>query len=154
MVQAFQYANVIPKLCSVCICCYHRTGGALQKSKWLDTLPAVGLEETVHDIDDGHNSSEVIPPLPEKTQVLCKEDIIGQPASIVYHSCLKQLAQYLVVPIPKCNTKDPVTDAECGALRPFEVKITSRGTSVVVEWVSTWLAIKTYCRIIYYTLRA
>ncbi|CAL8235097.1 unnamed protein product [Arctogadus glacialis] len=88
----------------------------------------LGLEETVHDIDDGHNSSEVIPPLPEKTQVLCKEDIIGQPASIVYHSCLKQLAQYLVVPIPKCNTKDPVTDAECGALRPFEVKITSRGT--------------------------
>ncbi|XP_059917444.1 uncharacterized protein LOC132464840 [Gadus macrocephalus] len=120
--------DYVPYLCV-------RTGGALQKSKWLDTLPAVGLEETVHDLDDGHNSSEVIPPLPEKTQVLGKEDIIGQPASIVYHSCLKQLAQYLVLPIPKCNTKDPVTDAECGALRPFEVKITSRGTSVVVEWI-------------------
>ncbi|CAL8254135.1 unnamed protein product [Boreogadus saida] len=32
--------DYVPYLCV-------RTGGALQKSKWLDTLPAVGLEETV-----------------------------------------------------------------------------------------------------------
>ncbi len=62
----------------------------------------------------------------------------GHPACIAYHNCLKQLAQYLVLPVTKCNAEDINTNLECGACQPFEISVTSRGTAAIIEWVSIY----------------
>ncbi|KAL0973462.1 hypothetical protein UPYG_G00204060 [Umbra pygmaea] len=46
-----------------------------------------------------------------------------------------QLAEYLVLPVNMCNAKDSHTKVECGAPRPFEVNIKSRGTAAILEWL-------------------
>ncbi len=75
------------------------------------------------------------PPVPEKLQVQSEEDIIGHPASITYHKCLKQLAEYLLLPIPLCTVKDPLTSVECRAPGPFKIQTKLRGTAVIMQWV-------------------
>ncbi|CAJ1086715.1 uncharacterized protein LOC125294097 [Xyrichtys novacula] len=109
-----------------------RTGGALQKEQWLNGLPAVGIEDTVHDMED--QPPEIIPPAPGSALVECEEDLIGQQASIVYHRCLQQLVEYLLMPVRTCTYKDPFTRVDCNAPQPFDVKIHARGTSAVIEW--------------------
>lgn len=94
------------------------------------------MEETVHDALKSHEPpSTEMPPLTEAPKVLIVEDIISNPASIAYHDYLKQLAQYLVLPVNKSNAKDKNTNVDCGASQPFEIPVTSRGTPAVIEWV-------------------
>lgn len=80
---------------------------------------------------------------PENITIHSEQDIIGQQASVVYHKYLQELAEYLVIPIRNCVSKDPDTKQWCGAPRPFEMKINTRGTSATVVWVSTT---KSQCR--------
>lgn len=74
--------------------------------------------------------------VPEVMKVLCEDDIVEHPAAITYHACLKQLAEHLLLPIPVCTVKDPLTSAECHAPGPFQILIKSRGTGVIMSWVS------------------
>lgn len=91
----------------------------------------------MHDaFDTSWDSSTEEPPLPEAIKVLVEDDIIGHPASIVYHDCLRQLAKYIVLPITKCSKYNSVTKPQRGAAAPFEINIKSKGTAAVVEWVS------------------
>lgn len=92
----------------------------------------------MHDAEDNSQDPTIadIHPIPETAKIMVEDDIIGQPASITYHSCLKLLAEYLVLPVNMCTAKDTNTNAECGAHKPFEVNIHSRGTAAIVEWVS------------------
>ena len=105
------------------------------KNICLESLPVVSME--VHDaVDPSHDSTSKEPPLPEAIKIIVDDDVIGHPASIVYHDCLRQLAEYIVLPMSKCTAKDPVTKQQCCAQALFEMYIKSRGTAVVVEWVS------------------
>ncbi|XP_073711610.1 uncharacterized protein [Misgurnus anguillicaudatus] len=123
--------DYMPRICV-------RTGGALKSHICLDALPTISMEDTVHDTEDNSQDPTIadIHPIPETAKVLVEDDIIGQPASITYHSCLKLLAEYLVLPVNICTAKDTNTNVECGAHKPFEVNIHSRGTAAIVEWVS------------------
>ncbi|XP_030261975.1 uncharacterized protein LOC115574526 [Sparus aurata] len=112
-----------------------RTGGALRTSIRLDALPAISMEDTVHDSSDVGPPHNDEPKIPEKFQAQSEKEVIGQPASIAYHLNLKQLAEYLVLPIPMCTAKDPVTFAECQAPGPFQVKVKSRATAAIIEWM-------------------
>ena len=80
------------------------------------------------------------PTFPDAPQVLVEDDIIGHPASIAYRDSLKQLAEYLILPVNMCPSKDPNTKVQCRAPGPFEINVKSRGTAAVVEWVSLYLA--------------
>lgn len=85
-----------------------------------------------------HNSSEVDPvytDAPEERQAPTEEEFIGKPASIAYHQNLKLLAEFLLLPIPMCTGKDPVTFAECREPGPFPVRVKSRATAAIIEWV-------------------
>ncbi len=74
---------------------------------------------TVHDSVDPEPMEP--PPVPEKIQVHSEDNIIGHPASITYHVCLKQLAEYLLLPIPLCTVKDLLTSVECRVPGPFKL---------------------------------
>ena len=115
---------------------YYRTGGALKTNLCLETLEVTSLEVSVHDIGDCVGDASKDPPLPEILTTLVEEDVIGQPASIVYHSCLKELANHIVVPTKECKFKDKNTHKMCSAKAPFEVLLKSRCTAVVMQWVS------------------
>ncbi|XP_074552893.1 uncharacterized protein LOC141809663 [Halichoeres trimaculatus] len=93
------------------------------------------LEETIHDLTEEVDLPEDAHAPPDHVKVICTDDLIGKPASLVYHSCLTQLVDVLLIPIPCCESKDQVSGAKCGAARPFEVKVHSRGTSVVLQWI-------------------
>ncbi len=115
---------------------YYRTGAALTTNICLESLPVVNIEETVHDVaNPSHDAARKEPP-PEAIKILVEDDVVGHPASIVYHDCLRQLAEYIVLPMTKCTAKDPVTKQQCCAQPPFEVDMKSRGTAALVEWVS------------------
>ncbi|XP_059400179.1 uncharacterized protein LOC132131987 [Carassius carassius] len=122
--------NYMPHICV-------RTGGALKTPICLDSLQTISMEDTVHDAENNSQDPTIadIHPIPETAKIMVEDDIIGQPASITYHSCLKLLAEYLVLPVNMCTAKDTNTNAECGAHKPFEVNIHSRGTAAIVEWI-------------------
>jgi hypothetical protein len=116
------------------------------------------MEDTVHDTgddpdqDDHEEDLSVLEQeqetqhLPQKKQrrqpyrseitVEVEEDIIGKPASIAYHDCLRQLCEFVALPIDSCKGKDPITQKQCQAKGPFEINIKSRVTAAVIEWVS------------------
>ncbi|XP_016521480.1 uncharacterized protein LOC103130530 [Poecilia formosa] len=104
-----------------------RAAGAGEQKLPLDALPAVGMEDTVHDT--------LVTESAESQPVQSEDDITNHPAAITYHVCLMQLARYLLLPIPVCTAKDPVTLAECQATGPFQVQIKSRGTAVIMQWM-------------------
>ncbi|XP_074490247.1 uncharacterized protein LOC141766933 isoform X2 [Sebastes fasciatus] len=113
-----------------------RTGGALPSTSIrLDALPAISMEDTVHDSSDVGPTLTDAPEMPEKLQPQREDEVIGQPASIAYHLNLKLLAEYLLLPIPMCTAKDPVTNAACQAHGPFQVTVKSRATAAIIEWV-------------------
>lgn len=87
----------------------------------------------MHDSPDAEASEP--PPVPGKVQVHKEEDIVGQRASMAYHVCLKQLAEYLLLPITRCPNRDPLTFLQCGASGPFHIQCKERGTAVILEWV-------------------
>ncbi|KAM4545156.1 uncharacterized protein PAE49_017857 [Odontesthes bonariensis] len=115
---------------------YMRTGGALKTSLRLETLPTVGSEESVlDDVDCNRDSARTDTPLPEAMKVVVEDDVIGHPASIVYHDCLRQLAGCVALPMTECTEKDPMTNKQCSAKAPFEIRIKSQGTAAVAEWM-------------------
>lgn len=110
----------------------------------LDDLPEINMEDELYDLEDIEEGEydeeeELIttdaPPFPAVMRVLCEDDIVGVPASIVYHNSLKQLVQYLNIPVRACTAMDWTTKQRCGAPKPFEVVVRQRGTAAVVEWV-------------------
>ncbi|KAK7898837.1 hypothetical protein WMY93_019690 [Mugilogobius chulae] len=112
-----------------------RSGAVLPRGISLEDYPVVTLEESVHDEpDDDLNKPETLTP-PEAAAVLIEEDVIGKPASIVYHDVIKQLLDFLVLPIDRCSMKDRITKEPCSAAKPFEVSVKSRCTALIVEWV-------------------
>ncbi|KAI3366158.1 hypothetical protein L3Q82_009982, partial [Scortum barcoo] len=117
--------DFIPPLCV-------RTGGAIKTKISLDALQPISIEDTVYDAVDQEPVEP--PPVPEKNHVQKEEDVIGHHASIAYHDCLKQLAEYLLLPIPLCTAKDPLTSAECRSPGPFKIQTRSRGTAVIIQW--------------------
>ncbi|XP_013884308.1 uncharacterized protein LOC106532736, partial [Austrofundulus limnaeus] len=106
---------------------------AIQQKLCLDALQAISMEDTVHDILDTESMESQ--PAPEVIKVQCEDDIVEHLAAITYHTCLKQLAEYLLLPIPVCTEKDPLTLVECQAPGPFQILIKSRGTGVIMTWI-------------------
>ncbi|XP_070404740.1 uncharacterized protein [Nothobranchius furzeri] len=109
-----------------------RTGVALQKTLQLETLQEINIEDTVHDCNIPEATDAT--PVPDKVVVNIPGDIIGQPVSMVYHKCMQQLAEFLLLPVQVCTEKDPQTSEECGASAPFIINISSRGTAMIVKW--------------------
>lgn len=123
----------------------HRAAGALQNA--IDRLPIIGLEESVLDMHDRGDEPDLpddpeqlsachMPSFPGPKQVVVEGDLIDQPACITYNSSLTQLATFLQLPINKCSYSDHQTGTECDGVPPFQVKLHSRGTATIVEWVS------------------
>lgn len=113
-----------------------RTGGALPSTSIrLDALPAISVEDTVHDSSDVGPTHTDAPEMPEALQAQSEDEVIGQPASIAYHLNLQLLAEYLLLPIPMCTAKDPVTNSVCQAPGPFRVTVKSRATAAIIERV-------------------
>lgn len=120
----------------------------------LESLPTVTMEEPVHDVvDHNRDSAGTEPPLPEAMKILVEDDVLGRPASVVYHDCLRQLAELIVLPVKECAAKDPVTKRQCSATAPFELHIKSRGTAVVVDWVSWHILEMIYIQVIWQSER-
>ncbi|XP_016116920.1 uncharacterized protein [Sinocyclocheilus grahami] len=110
--------------------------GASKTAVNLEDIPAISMEDMVHDVLHSHNpSSTEMPPTKDSLKVQVVEDATGHSASIVYHDCLKQLANYLVLPVTKCNAHDINTKLQCGACQPSEISVTSRGTAAIIEWI-------------------
>lgn len=98
------------------------------------------MEDTVHDAPDNAPDQTMadIPTLPDAAKVMVEDDIIGHPASIAHHDSLKQLAEYLLLPVSVCCAQDPNRKVECRA--PGQsFNISSRGTAAVIEWVSLFI---------------
>ncbi|KAL7389630.1 hypothetical protein ABVT39_007412 [Epinephelus coioides] len=119
----------------LCICfinetfssCTNSTGGALKKCPCIETLPFIGVDETVHDVPDHAEppplETDTIPPnLPPPLQVQSEEDLIGKRAFIVYEDNLQQLASFLVLPVSRC---------------PYICRVFIENTivNVVVDWI-------------------
>lgn len=77
-----------------------------------------------------------VPNIPEAHKVVCEDDLVGKNASIVYHENLQMLATYVQLPIKTCRYFNNVTGEACSAGPPFEVTLKTRGTGVILEWVS------------------
>ncbi|XP_077065699.1 uncharacterized protein LOC143718569 [Siphateles boraxobius] len=121
-----------------------RTAAALETQINLNNLPELNLEDTLydceekeeeeeHDDNDEEISTDVT--FPSSSKVVCADDIIGVPASIVYHSSLKELVQHVNIPTRTCTKIDKNRKLPCGASKPFEVVVKSKGTAAVVEWI-------------------
>ncbi|CAL8310654.1 unnamed protein product [Boreogadus saida] len=132
-------------------------GRSLNTGFILEECPSVTMEDTVHDAgddtdqDDHEEDLSVLEQeqetqhLPQKKQrrqpyrsvitVEVEDDIIGKPASIAYHDCLRQLCEFVALPIDSCKGKDPITQKQCQAKGPFEINIKSRVTAAVIEWL-------------------
>ncbi|XP_073721216.1 uncharacterized protein [Misgurnus anguillicaudatus] len=109
---------------------------ALPNGMSLENYPVIGLDETVHDdpeINEDERQEVATPP--DAPMVLTEEDVIGRPTSIVYLDILKQLLDFLILPIEKCTVKDSITKAPCNAVKPFEVSVKSRCSAVIAEWI-------------------
>ncbi|CAL8383573.1 unnamed protein product [Arctogadus glacialis] len=127
-------------------------GRSLNTGFILEECPSVTMEDTVHDAgddtdqDDHEEHLSVLEQeqetqhLPQKKQrrqpyrseitVEVEDDIIGKPASIAYHDCLRQLCEFVALPIDSCKGKDPITQKQCQAKGPFEINIKSRVTEL------------------------
>lgn len=136
----------------------NRKGRALNTEFSLEECPSVNMEDTVHDAGDDtdqeqheedlsepEQEEESTPPPQKKRRshpnnagmtVEVEKDIIGKPASIAYHHCLKQLCDHVTVPVDMCQAKDPSTNKPCQARGPFEIHVKSRVTAAIIEWVS------------------
>ena len=116
-------------------------GGALQTAHAIDQLPLIGIDETVHDLTpDEDPTDDPLPSLdlsnfPGHLKVESEDDIIGVQAAIIYENCLRQLLDFLNLPVQKC-TGVLSTGQMCDSTAPFNVKITARGTAMRAEWVS------------------
>lgn len=130
---------------SVNVLSVHRTGGALEKALNVDDLHEVSMEQTLYDLgteEEGEEEEQQEEDLegesgkfPVEMKVLCEDDIIGVPVSIVYHNSLKQLVHYLSITTNECKRMDRATRQPCGASKPFDVVVKQIGTEAVVEWV-------------------
>lgn len=109
-------------------------GGGLKKVT-TDNLPVIGLDETVHDQPDAPDPAEEPRSLPEQLHVHRKDDIISTRTPIIFEDCLRQLATFVILPVSKCEALQE-TSIACGCVPPFDVNIKSKGTAVIVEWVS------------------
>lgn len=105
----------------------------LMKLIWKTLYDFEDMEEEEEEEED--ETTIDASPSPFLKKVLCEDDIIGVPASVVYHSNLKQLIQYLDIQTRACTAIDHSTKQRCGARKPFEVVVRERGTAAVVQWV-------------------
>ncbi|KAJ0060515.1 hypothetical protein NL108_014994 [Boleophthalmus pectinirostris] len=111
-----------------------RAGGALKQPFCVDTLPQIHMDETVHDEpDDCETVEDAVPP--DTAMAVIEKDVLGKQASIIYHDVLKQLLDYLILPVDKCTAQDPISKVSCNAPRPFKVSVRRRCTAVIAEWI-------------------
>uniref|UniRef100_A0A1A8BJ85 Uncharacterized protein n=1 Tax=Nothobranchius kadleci TaxID=1051664 RepID=A0A1A8BJ85_NOTKA len=88
-----------------------RMGGALKSAPSIDGLPIIGLDETVHDLQGcGDDPQECladvdVPILPGTEKVIVAEDIVGVRAAVVYENCLKQLVEFITLPLDRFKRK-------------------------------------------------
>ncbi|CAM4425935.1 unnamed protein product [Leuciscus chuanchicus] len=125
-------SEYVPRICV-------KTGGAFKTQLNLDDLSEINMEDLRYDFEDMEEEKEEetttdASPSPFLMKVLCEDGSIGVPASIVYHSSLKQ---HLDIPTRACTAMDRTTKQRCGAPKPFEEFIRERGTAAVVEWELT-----------------
>lgn len=117
----------------------NRAGGALPKPFDISELAVIGVDETMHGLIECEHPETNVPEFPNPVTVQCEDDLIGKKACIAYEDSLQQLGTFLQLPIKKCTYTDPVTGAECGCCPPFLAKQTSRGSAIIMEWVSSIL---------------
>lgn len=79
---------------------------------------------------------------------MCEDDIVGQHVSITYNENLRQLSTFLQLHIHKCTYKDYVTGIVWW-LSTIELKMNSRGTAVILEWLEMFLQSKFTVQVIY-----
>nr|XP_054604459.1 uncharacterized protein LOC129165379 [Nothobranchius furzeri] len=118
-----------------------RMGGALKSAPSIDGLPIIGLDETVHDLQGcGDDPQECladvdVPILPGTEKVIVAEDIVGVRAAVVYENSLKQLVEFITLPLDRCTALTHKAEV-CGSRAPFHKKISYKGTAISVQWVS------------------
>lgn len=120
----------------------YRTGEGTKDFRKIEELHVIGLEEAVHLTPEDEVPllcEQHVPTSSASHKVMCEEDIVGQRASIVYETKLKQLVTHLQLPVQKCNFVNKMTKETCQASPPFEVHLTSRGTASVLQWVTVFL---------------
>uniref|UniRef100_A0A8C6UAK9 Uncharacterized protein n=1 Tax=Neogobius melanostomus TaxID=47308 RepID=A0A8C6UAK9_9GOBI len=113
-----------------------RSGGALANKIDLRQYEEIAMEDTVHDVsgidlEEEEEEEEGSAKLPDQRGL----EFIGEPASIAYHHCLKELAESLILPISKCKTRDKYSSVECQSPGPFRVTVKSRATAAIIEWI-------------------
>ena len=82
----------------------------------------------MHGVIESEQDEEESFQLSEPVTVKCTADLIGKRACIAYEDNLKQLATLVQLPICKCNS--------CSCVEPFEFKTKTRGSAIIIEWVS------------------
>lgn len=121
----------------LCLHLCYRAGGALAKPLDFERLPIVGVDEAVYGSEPEQPVDEVDPPeFPNPLVVKSEDDLIGIRACIAYEDSLRQLATFLQLPIQRCMHSDPITMTVCNCCPPFHVQQKTRGTSIIIEWVS------------------
>ncbi len=100
---------------------------AAVSQKEMDSLPIMGLDESVVDIYNHHDEAEEDPEKPETEEekgddlpsfpgpqrVSTEEDLIGQPAYIGFNSSLASLVNFLQLPLAKCFYRDDQPGSGC-----------------------------------------
>lgn len=115
-------------------------GGALKGAQVIDDLPAIGIDETVHDLRapevlSNEPLSHEQPILPGPQKVLSEDDIVDVRAALIYENSLRQLVTFLTLPVDTC-TGVLRNGLVCDSVAPFPAVISIRGTAMSVEWVS------------------
>ncbi|KAK7883964.1 hypothetical protein WMY93_027087 [Mugilogobius chulae] len=111
-----------------------RTGAALRSKIDVTELQEISEEDTIYDFAVTETPAELVM-VPEKSKVAVPRDIIGQHASIVYHKCMLELAQFLLLPSDGCKGRNADSNEECGEKPPFNISISHRGTAMIVKWI-------------------
>ncbi|CAL9705808.1 unnamed protein product [Knipowitschia caucasica] len=111
-----------------------RTGATMREVIELQNLQDISEEDTLYDIVLPEAPHDDPVSIPDNCKVAVSGDIVGQQAAIVYHKCVQQLAEFLLIPITLCTAKmEDLSD--CGAPAPYQTDISTRGTAMVVKWI-------------------
>lgn len=102
----------------------------------IKNLDEISMEETLLDFEVPTPIIDDIKVFPDQDKVVSEDDLVGKPASIVFSQNLLQLTTFLKLPVRCCTYKNIITGERCQGKAPFQVTLKTRGTGVVLEWVS------------------
>lgn len=95
------------------------------------------MDETVLDVDVPNPTDDQMTDVPDHLRGDNEDDLVGKKACIAYLDNLKMLTSFLQFPMTACPFSNKITGVKCPGRPPFQVVMKPRGTSVVLEWVST-----------------